>query len=84
MVNFPKTTDEVRRRFEADARQLVPIDDEIGGTVIYLGGRPAYYVLDGEWFQAVPGPRESPGSRVEQVGDAPASEFSTNEMMSTS
>jgi len=52
--------------------------------VIYLGGRPAYYVLDGEWFQAVPGPRESPGSRVEQVGDAPASEFSTNEMMSTS
>jgi len=39
--------------FEADARQLVPVDDEIGGTVIYLGGRPAYYVLNDEWFEAV-------------------------------
>ena len=41
------------RIFEADARQLVPVDDEIGGTTIYLGGRLAYYVLNGEWFEAV-------------------------------
>ena len=41
------------RAFEADARQLVPVDDEIGGTVIYLGGRPAYYVLNDEWCEAV-------------------------------
>jgi len=39
--------------FETDARQLVPVDDGIGGTVIYLGGRPAYYVLNDEWFEAV-------------------------------
>ena len=41
------------RTFEADARQLVPVDDEIGGTALYLGGRVAYYVLNGEWFEAV-------------------------------
>ena len=41
------------RVFEADARQLVPVDDEIGGTTLYLGGRLAYYVLNGEWFEAV-------------------------------
>jgi hypothetical protein len=60
MVNFPKSTEGVTKRFEADARQLVPVDDEIGGTVIYLNGRPAYYVLNGEWFQAVPNPQEFP------------------------
>ena len=41
------------RVFEADARQLVPVDDEIGGTALYLGGRLAYYVLNDEWFEAV-------------------------------
>ena len=53
MVDFPKPMHGVKKRFEADARQLVPVTDEIGGTVIYLNGRPAYYVLYGEWFQAV-------------------------------
>lgn len=43
----------IGRTFEADARQLVPVDDEIGGTALYLGGRVAYYVLNGEWFEAV-------------------------------
>ena len=37
-----------------DARSVVPVSDEIGGVVIYVGGRPAYYVLNGEWFAAVP------------------------------
>ena len=39
-----------------DARSLVPVSEEIGGVVIYVGGRPAYYVLNGEWFAAVPEP----------------------------
>ena len=46
---------EVTRRFEADARVIVPVEDEIGGTAIYFNGRLAYYVLNGEWIQAVPG-----------------------------
>lgn len=44
-------------RLEADARAIVPVHDEIGGTVIYVHGRPAYYVLHGEWFPAVSQPR---------------------------
>ena len=40
-----------------DARTLVPVSDEIGGVVIYLNGRPSYYVLNGEWFTAVPEPQ---------------------------
>ena len=55
--------DALVKRFEADARTLVPISDEIGGTVLYLKGRPAYYVLNGEWFQAVQSPRR------DDVGD---------------
>jgi hypothetical protein len=43
----------VIKRFEADARAVVAVEDDIGGTVIYTNGRPSYYVLDGEWFQAV-------------------------------
>ena len=39
-----------------DARTLVPVSDQIGGVVVYIGGRPAFYVLDGEWFAAVPEP----------------------------
>ena len=59
MDNTPKpSTGTIIKRFEADARSLVPVSDEIGGTVIYLNGRPAYYVLNGEWFQAVQGPAE--------------------------
>ena len=41
-----------------DARSLVPVSDEIGGLVVYLSGRAAYYVLNGEWFAALPEPRE--------------------------
>ena len=53
MVNFPKSrSDAVVKRFEADARALVPVSDDIGGTVIYVNGRLAYYVLNGEWFSS--------------------------------
>ena len=52
-MKSPSLVRKAGRAFEADARQLVPVDDEIGGTVIYLGGRPAYYVLNDEWFEAV-------------------------------
>ena len=48
---------------DVDARAIVPIEDEIGGVVIYAGGRPAYYVLHGEWFEALPEPG-SPRSAV--------------------
>ncbi len=40
-----------------DARTLVPVRDEAGGVVIYVGGRAAYYVLNGEWFSAVCAPQ---------------------------
>ena len=84
MVDFPKTMPRVIRRFEADARQLVPVTDEIGGTVIYLNGRPAYYVLNGEWFQAVESGAglSEPGDRW--LGESPMCDLPTNEIMSTS
>ena len=41
---------------DVDARAIVPVEDEIGGVVIYAAGRPAYYVLHGEWFEALPEP----------------------------
>jgi hypothetical protein len=55
MVSLPKSTTSlgVPLRLEADARSIVPVKDEIGGIVIYFGGRPAYYVLNGEWFRAI-------------------------------
>ena len=81
MVNFPKSTEGVTKRFEADARQLVPVDDEIGGTVIYLNGRPAYYVLNGEWFQAVPNPQEFPRP---SDADTPTSQLLKAGSLSTS
>ena len=84
MVDFPKTTDGVTRRFEADARQLVPVSDEIGGTVIYLNGRPPYYVLHGEWFQAVQSPAGSSGSSDGWASESPISNLQANETMSTS
>ena len=37
-----------------DARALVPVSDEIGGVVMYLNGQLTYYVLNGEWFEALP------------------------------
>ena len=51
---------------DLDARAVVPVEDEIGGVVIYAGGRPAYYVLQGEWFEALPEPRAV--SRVAGAG----------------
>ena len=39
-----------------DARTLVPVRDEAGGVVVYVAGRAAYYVLNGEWFAALPEP----------------------------
>lgn len=62
---------EVTRRFEGDARAFVPVQDEIGGTAIYFSGRLAYYVLNGEWIQAVPSPGESP--IVDMIGLAEGS-----------
>lgn len=44
---------------DVDARAIVPITDEIGGIVIYAAGRPAYYVLHDEWFEALPEPRST-------------------------
>ena len=43
-----------------DARSLVPVSDKIGGIVVYLDGKAAYYVLNGEWFEAVPEPPRVP------------------------
>ena len=47
-----------------DARSLVPVSDEIGGVVVYLDGKAAYYVLNGEWFEAVPEPARVPPAPV--------------------
>ena len=55
MPNSPKSRTRIPMRVELDARAIVPVEDEIGGTVVYHGGRAAYYVLNGEWFQAVTG-----------------------------
>ncbi len=41
-----------------DARSIVPIPDEMGGVVLYIAGQPAYYILNGEWFEAVSMKRE--------------------------
>jgi hypothetical protein len=42
-----------------DARTLVPVSDEAGGVVVYIGGEAAYYVLNGEWFRAIPEPQSN-------------------------
>ena len=84
MINFPKTTDGVTKRFEADARRLVPVNDEIGGTVIYLNGRPAYYVLNGEWLQAVQSPTCSGRSGDGWTGESPSCDLRANDIVSTS
>ena len=52
-----------------DARSIVPVADEIGGVVIYVGGHPAYYVLSGEWFSAVPAPQESDAGDAGKTGN---------------
>jgi len=51
-----KSRIDIARRFESDARAIVPVNDAIGGTVIYVRGRLAYYVLNGECFPALPEP----------------------------
>ena len=84
MVNFLKMRDGVTKRFEADARQLVPVNDEIGGTVIYLNGRPEYYVLNGEWLQAVQSPTCSGRSGDGWASKSPICDFSANDIVSTS
>ena len=61
-----------------------PVTDEIGGTVIYLNGRPAYYVLNGEWFQAVESGEGLSGSDDRWVGESLMRDLPTNEIMSTS
>ena len=69
MVNLPKLT---TKHFEADARAIVPVSDEIGGLVIYVAGRPAYYVLNGEWLEAVPTPAvPASGSVTPQASRTP-------------
>ena len=55
---------------DGDARAIVPVEDAIGGVVIYAGGRPAYYVLRGEWFEALPEPRAA--VRADGAGRGPA------------
>ncbi len=55
---------------DLDARAVVPVEDAIGGVVIYAGGRPAYYVLRGEWFEALPEPRAA--ARVAAAAGGPA------------
>ena len=78
MVSLPMPEDQPRsrgqsvaKRFESDARALVPVSDEIGGIVLYLNGQPAYYVLNGEWFEAIDGapPRLREETSEEPAGD---------------
>ena len=47
-----------RGRSDLDARAIVPISDEMGGVSLYISGQPAYYILNGEWFEAVSVTRE--------------------------
>ena len=60
------TSNDIPQRLETDARAIVPIQDEIGGTAIYFNDQLAYYVLNGEWIQAVAGPND--GELLKQVG----------------
>lgn len=52
-----------------DARSVVPVSDEIGGVVVYMGDQPAYYVLNGEWFSAISAKKfQEPSSQLLQQG----------------
>ncbi len=57
---------------DLDARAIVPIEDEIGGVVIYAGGRAAFYVLNGEWFEALPEPGPNLRVHAGETGTATA------------
>ena len=61
-----------RKCGDVDARAIVPIKDEIGGIVIYAGGQPAYYVLQDEWFEALPAPGSAGRGVAGGAGNAPA------------
>lgn len=39
-----------------DARDILPVADRHGGVTVYFRGRPAYYLLAGEWYEAVSRP----------------------------
>ena len=41
------------RQADVDARAIVPIADEEGGISLYISGKPAYYIFNDEWFEAV-------------------------------
>ena len=47
-----------RSALDLDARSVVPISDEMGGVSLYISGQPVYYILNGEWFEAVSVTRE--------------------------
>lgn len=53
MVGKLTSTDVFPKLPNLDARSIVPVEDEVGGVVVYFAGRPAYYVLNGEWFEAI-------------------------------
>jgi len=46
------------RQADLDARSIVPIADEEGGISLYISGKPAYYIFNDEWFEAVVMKRE--------------------------
>ncbi len=37
-----------------DARDIVTVRDSHGGLTVYFRDRPTRYLLDGEWYRAVP------------------------------
>lgn len=39
-----------------DARDIVTVQDSHGGLTVYFRDRPTHYLLDGEWYRAVPSP----------------------------
>ena len=39
-----------------DARDIVTVQDSHGGVTVYFQDRPTHYLLDGEWYRAVPPP----------------------------
>ena len=39
-----------------DARDIVTVQDAHGGLTVYFQDRPTHYLLDGEWYRAVPLP----------------------------
>ena len=39
-----------------DARDIVTVRDSHGGCTVYFRDRPTHYLLDGEWYRAIPLP----------------------------